>query len=165
MWTLDAAITMLRADAAELTRRAETGDVPTMGERGTYRWHVNRSCEQVGVMVSDLMRAASGRSLFVDHPLQRRYQDIQAGLGHTFLGPDPVAKAVGGALLGTTTPEIVLWKIANHDGHAVIVVSDELADDDGQYVIDIAELSGGTSAPTCVPSTTTGPTSKRWRPA
>ena len=42
------------------------------------------------------MRAASGRSVFLDHPLQRRYQDIQAGLGHAFLAPDPVAKAVGG---------------------------------------------------------------------
>ena len=53
-------------------------------------------------MTAELMRAASGRSLFLDHPLQRRYQDIQAGLGHAFLGPDPVARAVGGALLGTT---------------------------------------------------------------
>ena len=59
-------------------------------------------------MIAELMRAASGRSVFLDHPLQRRYQDIQAGLGHAFLVPDPVARAVGGALLGTTTPELIL---------------------------------------------------------
>jgi 3-hydroxy-9,10-secoandrosta-1,3,5(10)-triene-9,17-dione monooxygenase len=107
-WTLDTALTMLRADAVELTRRAQAGDVATMTERGAYRWHLNRNCEQVGIVTAELMRAASGRSLFSDHPLQRRYQDIQAGLGHAFLGPDPVARAVGGALLGTSTPELIL---------------------------------------------------------
>ena len=59
-------------------------------------------------MVGELMRAASGRSAFLDHPLQRRYQDIQVGLGHAFLLPDPVARAVGGALLGTSNPELIL---------------------------------------------------------
>jgi 3-hydroxy-9,10-secoandrosta-1,3,5(10)-triene-9,17-dione monooxygenase len=107
-WALDAARTMLRADADELTRRAQAGEVATMTERGAYRWHLNRNCEQVGVVTADLMRAASGRSLFLDHPLQRRYQDIQAGLGHAFLVPDPTARAVGGALLGTSTPELIL---------------------------------------------------------
>jgi 3-hydroxy-9,10-secoandrosta-1,3,5(10)-triene-9,17-dione monooxygenase len=107
-WTLDAATTLLRADATELTGRAEAHDAPTMAERGTYRWHLNRSCEQMGAVVAELMRAASGRSVFLDHPLQRRYQDIQAGLGHAFLGPDPVARAAGGAALGTSTPELVL---------------------------------------------------------
>ena len=95
-YTLDAATTMLRADAAELTCRARAGEVATMTERGAYRWHLNRNCEQVGTVTAELMRAASGRALFLDHPLQRRYQDIQAGLGHAFLGPDPVARAVGG---------------------------------------------------------------------
>jgi 3-hydroxy-9,10-secoandrosta-1,3,5(10)-triene-9,17-dione monooxygenase len=106
-FTLDAALTMLRADAAELTQRARAGEIATMTERGAYRWHLNRNCEQVGVMTAELLRAASGRSIFLDHPLQRRYQDIQAGLGHAFLGPDPVARSVGGALLGTSTPELI----------------------------------------------------------
>lgn len=46
--------------------------------------------------------------MFLDHPLQARFQDIQAGLGHAFLVPDPLAKAVGGHLLGTGKPELVL---------------------------------------------------------
>ena len=50
---------------------------------------MNRGCERVGDAVGELFRAASGRSVFLDHPLQRRFQDIQAGLGHAFLGPDP----------------------------------------------------------------------------
>jgi 3-hydroxy-9,10-secoandrosta-1,3,5(10)-triene-9,17-dione monooxygenase len=107
-WTLDAAITLLRADAVELGDRSRARDVPTMADRGRYRWHLNRSAEQVGDVVNELMRAASGRSLFLDHPLQRRYQDVLAGLGHAFLHPDPVARSAGGTLLGTTSPELVL---------------------------------------------------------
>ncbi|MEO5900135.1 MAG: acyl-CoA dehydrogenase, partial [Ilumatobacteraceae bacterium] len=64
--------------------------------------------EQVGDAVVHLMRAASGRSVFLDHPLQRRYQDVQAGLSHAFLHTDAVAKSVGGTLLGATEPELIL---------------------------------------------------------
>lgn len=46
--------------------------------------------------------------IFLDHPLQRRFQDIQGALGHAFLAPDALAKAVGGNLLGTSKPELVL---------------------------------------------------------
>ena len=108
VWILDASIAGLRRDAAELFERAEAGDVVTMEERGRYRWNVNRGCELVAEAIVGLMRSASGRSVYLDHPLQRRFQDIQAGLGHAFLVPDPVARSVGGTLLGTTNPEMVL---------------------------------------------------------
>jgi 3-hydroxy-9,10-secoandrosta-1,3,5(10)-triene-9,17-dione monooxygenase len=107
-WILDTAIARLRADAVELYARAEAGGAPTMPERGRYRWNLNRGCELVGAAVTDLMRAASGRSVYLDHPLQARFQDVQGALGHAFLVPDPLAKSVGGDLLGTETPEMVL---------------------------------------------------------
>ncbi len=108
VWVLDAAVARMRTDAVELWERAEARDTPTMTERGRYRWHLNRGCELVGTAVVDLFHAASGRTIFLDHPLQRRFQDIQGGLGHAFLVPDPVARSVGGGLLGTTTPEMIL---------------------------------------------------------
>jgi hypothetical protein len=46
--------------------------------------------------------------VFVDHPLQQRFQDIQAAMAHAYLSPDPLAKAVGGYLLDTSLPEFVL---------------------------------------------------------
>lgn len=52
--------------------------------------------------------AATGRSIFLDHPLQRCFQDVQGALGHTFLDPEPVARAVGAALLGASKQELVL---------------------------------------------------------
>jgi 3-hydroxy-9,10-secoandrosta-1,3,5(10)-triene-9,17-dione monooxygenase len=108
VWTLDAALTRMRLDADELWQRAAAGDVPTMADRGRYRWNLTRGCELVAEHVGELMRAASGRSIFLDHPLQRRFQDIQAGLGHAYLVPDPLARSVGGHLLGAERPELVI---------------------------------------------------------
>ena len=107
-WILDASITKMRADAVQLWEWAEAGSTPTMADRGQMRWNLNRGCELVGEAVAGLFRSASGRSIFLDHPLQSRFQDIQGALGHAYLVPDALAKAVGGSLLGTTTPEMVL---------------------------------------------------------
>lgn len=107
-WTLDAATTLMRRDATMLWAMAEQHRAPTMQERGQVRWNLNRGCELVGQAVGDLMRAASGRSVYLDHPLQARFQDIQAALGHAYLVPDPLAKSAGGTLLGTRQPEMVL---------------------------------------------------------
>jgi 3-hydroxy-9,10-secoandrosta-1,3,5(10)-triene-9,17-dione monooxygenase len=107
-WDLDASVTRMRADAAELWEMAEAREAPSMQQRARMRWNMNRGCEVVGRAVRDLFNAASGRSIFLDHPLQRRFQDVQAGLGHAFLSPDPLARAVGGTLLGTSKPEMIL---------------------------------------------------------
>jgi 3-hydroxy-9,10-secoandrosta-1,3,5(10)-triene-9,17-dione monooxygenase len=107
-WSLDAALTTMRADAVSLWGSAVAGSVLTMAERGRMRWNMNRGCELVGDAVADLFRAASGRTIYMDHPLQRRFQDVQGALGHAFLVPDPLAKSVGGNLLGATQPELVL---------------------------------------------------------
>lgn len=107
-WTLDAAIVGLQRTARDLTAAAEAGETPSMDDRGRHRWRMNRACELVGQTISDLMRAASGRTIFLDHPLNARFQDVQGALGHAFLVPDPLAKAVGGSLLGTSNPELVL---------------------------------------------------------
>jgi 3-hydroxy-9,10-secoandrosta-1,3,5(10)-triene-9,17-dione monooxygenase len=107
-WYLDASITRLRADAIELWRRAETGETASMPQRAQLRWNMNRGCELVGQAVNDLFHAATGRSIFLDHPLQRRFQDVQAGLAHAYLVPDQLARAVGGILLGASKPEMIL---------------------------------------------------------
>lgn len=107
-WDIEAAITRLRSDVIELTEMTAAGELTSMAQRGQYRWNMNRGCEIAGDAVVRLFHAASGRSIFLDHPLQKRFQDVQAGLGHAFLVPDPLAKSVGGTLLSTSTPEFLL---------------------------------------------------------
>ena len=101
-------MTRIRVDAQELWQMAEARVAPSMQQRAHLRWNLNRSCERVGSAVGDLFHAASGRTIFLDHPLQRRFQDVQGALGHAYLVSDPVARALGGNLLGTTTPELSL---------------------------------------------------------
>jgi 3-hydroxy-9,10-secoandrosta-1,3,5(10)-triene-9,17-dione monooxygenase len=107
-WILDASTTRVRADVVEMQQMAEAREIASMQQRAQMRWNMVRGCQLVGRAVVDLFNAASGRSIFLDHPLQRRFQDVQAGLAHAYLGPDQVARAVGGALLGTSKPEVVL---------------------------------------------------------
>jgi 3-hydroxy-9,10-secoandrosta-1,3,5(10)-triene-9,17-dione monooxygenase len=107
-WDLDAAVTRIRADAVELWQMAEAREPASMQLRAQKRWNLNRGCDVVARAITELFHAASGRSIFLDQPLQRRFQDVHGGLGHAFLSPDPLARAVGGNLLGTTKPEMVL---------------------------------------------------------
>jgi len=108
VWDIDAAVALLRADAQTMWDRAEAFETPSMDDRARMRWTMNRAVERVADACVALYRAASGRTAFVDHPLHWRFQDLQTGLGHAFLVPDPLARAVGGALLGTDKPEFVL---------------------------------------------------------
>jgi len=107
-WDIDASMTRMRADATELWQMAEAREAVSMQVRGKMRWNMNRGCELVGRAVNELFHAASGRSIFLDQPLQRRFQDVQGALGHAFLVPDPLARSVGGTLLGTSKPEMIL---------------------------------------------------------
>ncbi|MET0903686.1 MAG: acyl-CoA dehydrogenase, partial [Acidimicrobiales bacterium] len=108
LWDLDAAITVTRDAAETMWGMAEARETPTMAQRARLRWNMNRGCERVAESCVDLYRAASGRTAFVDHPLHSRFQDLQTGLGHAFLVPDPLATAVGGEVLGTEKPQFVL---------------------------------------------------------
>ncbi|MGH9885470.1 MAG: acyl-CoA dehydrogenase family protein [bacterium] len=107
-WDLDVSVTRMRADAEELWQMAEAHEPASMQLRAQKRWNMVRGCELVGRAVNELFHASSGRSIFLDQPLQRRYQDVQAGLSHAFLNSDPLARSVGGTLLGTSKPEMVL---------------------------------------------------------
>jgi 3-hydroxy-9,10-secoandrosta-1,3,5(10)-triene-9,17-dione monooxygenase len=108
IWSIEATLAQLRADATELWQMAEARIPASMQLRAKMRWNMNRGCELVAQETGDLFRAATGRAVFQDHPLQQRFQDIQAGMAHAYLCPDPLAKAVGGYLLGTSLPEFVL---------------------------------------------------------
>jgi 3-hydroxy-9,10-secoandrosta-1,3,5(10)-triene-9,17-dione monooxygenase len=108
IWYLDATVTKIRADAIELWQMAEAREPASMQLRAQVRWNMNRGCELVVQAIGDLFRSATGRAVYLDHPLQQRFQDIQAAMAHAYLVPDPLARAVGGYLLGTSKPEMVL---------------------------------------------------------
>jgi 3-hydroxy-9,10-secoandrosta-1,3,5(10)-triene-9,17-dione monooxygenase len=108
VWDLDAAVAMARGMAQQMWDLAEAGEAPTMEQRGRMRWDLNRGVERVADAVATLHRAASGRTAFVEHPLHSRFQDVQTALGHAFVVADPLARSVGGSLLGADNLEMVM---------------------------------------------------------
>lgn len=108
-WAIDAAELKLRRAADELTEAAEAGAVPSQQQRAFYRWDVTQAAQVAADAVVDLMRTASGRTAYVDHPLHRRYQDVMAAMGHAFLVADPLGNAFAGRKLGSDKyPEVHL---------------------------------------------------------
>ena len=87
---------------------AVAGEFLSKQERASMRWNVNRGSEIAGQAVNELMHAASGRSIFTVHPLNRFYQDVQGGLGHAFLATDSFARTVGAMRMGGTPVERAL---------------------------------------------------------
>jgi 3-hydroxy-9,10-secoandrosta-1,3,5(10)-triene-9,17-dione monooxygenase len=58
--------------------------------------------------VDRLYASSSGRIIFLDHPLQRRYQDVKAMIGHVYLNTDPPGKLYGAMTLGAPTIDFVI---------------------------------------------------------
>ena len=108
MYDVDAAITKLRSDATEMWE-AGVADLSLSREaRTAIRWNANRGCEIVGKAITDLHHQGSGRTIFLDHPLQRGFQDIMGMLGHTFLSPDQLGRSVGALRLGSIPSEMMV---------------------------------------------------------
>jgi 3-hydroxy-9,10-secoandrosta-1,3,5(10)-triene-9,17-dione monooxygenase len=108
-WALDAAELKLARAAAELTAAAEAGAVPTKEERAFYRWDVAHAAQAAVDETASLMRTASGRTAYTDHPLHRAYQDVMAAIGHAFLVDEPLGNAFAGRRLGSDNlPEVHL---------------------------------------------------------
>ena len=100
VWDLDAVVAKLHRDCDIVMETAAAGAFLPQPQRVDMRWNVTRGCEIVGRAVNELHHAASGRSIFSDHPLQRGYQDVQGALGHAFLVGDGISLSVGSSRLG-----------------------------------------------------------------
>jgi 3-hydroxy-9,10-secoandrosta-1,3,5(10)-triene-9,17-dione monooxygenase len=108
-WAVDAAELKLNRAAAELTAAAAAGAVPSKEQRAFYRWDVAHAAQVAVDAIVSLMRTASGRTAYVDHPLHRGYQDVMAAIGHAFLVEEPLGNAFAGRKLGSDNiPEVHL---------------------------------------------------------
>lgn len=107
-WVHDAAVAKMFDAIDTIESAAADGVRLDRLARARLRWNITKSCQEVGFAVNKLMRVASGRTVFVDHPLHRLYQDITAELGHAFLVSDAVGQYYGAALLNSSAPEVML---------------------------------------------------------
>ncbi len=68
--------------------------------RAAMRYNACRSAQLAARTVDRLFEASSGKAIFLDHPLQRRYQDIKAMLGHAYLNVEAPARLHGALAFG-----------------------------------------------------------------
>ncbi|WP_166870734.1 acyl-CoA dehydrogenase [Salinibacterium sp. ZJ450] len=101
-FTIGGASLRMRRTATELMEIAEAGSVPSEDARAFYRWELAKSAQSATDAVSDLMRSASGRTAYLDHPLHGKFQDVMAASGHAFLASDALGRAYAGRVLGSS---------------------------------------------------------------
>jgi alkylation response protein AidB-like acyl-CoA dehydrogenase len=61
---------------------------------------VTRAAQLANRAVDRLFAVSGGHAIFLDHPLQTRYQDIKAMMAHVGLSPNLPIKLYGAALFG-----------------------------------------------------------------
>jgi len=105
---IEAGAVGLRTDCEELMDAARAGRFVARLRRAGMRYHGCRSVELAVQAVDRLYASSSGRIIFANHPLQRRYQDVKAMLGHAYLNTDPPARLYGAMTLGVASVDFVI---------------------------------------------------------
>jgi 3-hydroxy-9,10-secoandrosta-1,3,5(10)-triene-9,17-dione monooxygenase len=99
-YTINSATLSFLHDCDEMMQSAEAGEAFSLQRRAELRYHTTRSAQLAAHAVERLFEQAGGRAIFLDHPLQRRYQDVKAMMHHAAMNPNPAAKLYGAARFG-----------------------------------------------------------------
>jgi len=99
-FTIDAGMLKMRRDADELMAAGRAKVNLSLQRRAAIRYNACRSAQMAARAIDDLFESSTGKAIFLDHPLQRRYQDIKAMLGHAYLNADSPARMLGALALG-----------------------------------------------------------------
>ncbi|HEV3110377.1 MAG TPA: hypothetical protein VGY99_07770 [Candidatus Binataceae bacterium] len=107
-YTIKSASLKFLHDCDEMMDAAGAGETLTQERRAELRYNTVRSAQLAARAVERLFEAGGGHSIFLDHPLQRRYQDIKAMMAHAAMNPNPAAKLYGAAQLGVPVFDLFL---------------------------------------------------------
>jgi 3-hydroxy-9,10-secoandrosta-1,3,5(10)-triene-9,17-dione monooxygenase len=99
-YVIDGGFLMMIRDLGELMETVRAEKPVSLERRAAIRYNACRSAQLASRAVDRLFESSSGRNIFLDNPLQRRYQDIKAMLGHAYLNADQPAKMHGALALG-----------------------------------------------------------------
>lgn len=99
-YAIDGGFLRMRNDWDEMVEAARAGRTLSIPRRAAMRYNACRSAQIAAHAVDKMFEASSGKAIFLDHPLQRRYQDLKAMLGHAYLGVDAPARMSGALAFG-----------------------------------------------------------------
>jgi 3-hydroxy-9,10-secoandrosta-1,3,5(10)-triene-9,17-dione monooxygenase len=97
---LDEVKLVLQRNIASLRDYAERGELAPVPLRVRYRYESSVAADRCTKLVSSLFNAAGGRAIFLGHPLQRAWLDINAARAHYANNPDKPARNLGAVELG-----------------------------------------------------------------
>jgi 3-hydroxy-9,10-secoandrosta-1,3,5(10)-triene-9,17-dione monooxygenase len=107
-YTIKSATLSFLNDCDEMMRTAEAGAPFTLERRAELRYNTTRSAQVASYAVERLFEQGGGRAIFLNHPLQRRYQDVKAMMHHTAMNPHPAARLYGSAKFGAPVFDMFL---------------------------------------------------------
>ena len=99
-YAIEGGFLAMRHNFDELLDAARAHRPVSFQRRAAMRYNACRSAQLAARAVDRLFEASSGKAIFLDHPLQRRYQDIKAMLGHAYLNVDTPARMHGALAFG-----------------------------------------------------------------
>ncbi len=107
-YAIDTGMLAMRRNCDQMMDAARAGARLALKDRAAIRYGACRSAQLAVRAVDRLFEASSGRAIFVDHPLQRRYQDVKAMIGHAYLNADAPAKLYGASEFGVPVLDATL---------------------------------------------------------
>ncbi|HVN27126.1 MAG TPA: acyl-CoA dehydrogenase family protein [Candidatus Binataceae bacterium] len=99
-YAIESGFLVLRHDLDELMDAAKTHRPVAIARRAAIRYAACRSAQLAAHAIDKLFESSSGKAIFLDHPLQRRFQDIKAMQGHAYLNVDQPARMAGALAFG-----------------------------------------------------------------
>jgi len=99
-YSIDTGFLVMRRDCEELIEMAGAKSKLSYQRRAAIRYNACRSAQLAAHAIDHLFESSSGKAIFLDHPLQRRYQDIKGMFGHAYLNVDSPARMHGALTLG-----------------------------------------------------------------
>jgi len=107
-YTIKTATLKFLDDCDRMMETAQAGDPFTFPRRAELRYNSTRSAQLAAHAVERLFEAGGGHAIFLDHPLQRRYQDIKGMMHHSAMNANLPARLYGSAELGVAVFDLFL---------------------------------------------------------
>jgi 3-hydroxy-9,10-secoandrosta-1,3,5(10)-triene-9,17-dione monooxygenase len=105
---LDREVLTLRRDFAEMFGYLQRGEKIPLDRRVHFRNDSARAVRVATEVVEQLFVACGARAAFVDHPINRHFQDVHAIRLHHANGPDSPAANMGGVLFGQKSTDFFI---------------------------------------------------------
>ncbi|MEO1272552.1 MAG: acyl-CoA dehydrogenase family protein [Myxococcota bacterium] len=97
---IDEAEFILDRNFTKLMRAARAGEKLSIEQRVSYRYDATRAVDKCVRAVDEMFTNSGSRAIFVDHPMQRFFQDIHACRAHYANNPDKPGRNLGRVLFG-----------------------------------------------------------------